>query len=225
MDIHAVFGYNNTRPKPPYPPKYNENKESTILQKSSVIQYFDQLAPTWDVHLVRNEQRLKAILDYADIRAGVTVLDVACGTGVLLEDYLNRDVKSVTGVDFSPAMIDRAMSKFTDPRITLLTADMEEANFPGQFDRCVVYNAFPHFPDPERLIRHLAGQLVPGGRLTVAHGMSRANINRHHSGSASAVSIGLISETTLAQIMRGEFEVDVVVSNDEIYVVSGKKLI
>lgn len=186
-----------------------------------MIAYFDQLAPSWDAHQVRNESRLNAILDYADIRAGVSVLDVACGTGVLLQDYLARDVRCVTGVDLSPAMIACAQDKFADPRVKLLAADMEETSFPGQFDRCMVYNAFPHFPSPERLVRHLARQLVPGGRLTVAHGMSRADINRHHSGSASKVSIGLINETELAAIMRERFSVDAVVSNDEIYVVSG----
>ena len=191
------------------------------MQKASVIEYFNQLAPTWDAHQVRNESRLSAILNYADIRAGVSVLDVACGTGVLLPDYLARNVLRVTGVDVSPAMIACAISKFSEPRVTLLAADMEETSFSTQFDRCMVYNAFPHFPSPERLIRHLTRQLVPGGRLTIAHGMSRADINRHHSGSAAKVSIGLIDEAELAAIMQKLLVVDTVVSNDEIYVVSG----
>ncbi|MEA4940156.1 MAG: class I SAM-dependent methyltransferase [Christensenella sp.] len=191
------------------------------MEKASVIEFFDQLAPTWDAHEVRNESRLKSILDYADIRAGVSVLDVACGTGVLIPNYLERDVARITGVDVSPVMIACAKAKFTSPRVTLLTADMEETSFSVPFDRCVVYNAFPHFPSPERLIRHLSRQLVPGGRLTIAHGMSRAAINRHHSGSASKVSVGLIPETELAEILNEWFTVDVVVSNDEIYVVSG----
>ena len=170
---------------------------------------------------MRNESRLNAILNYADIRAGVSVLDVACGTGVLIPDYLARNVASITGVDVSPAMIACAKSKFSDPRVTLLAADIEETSFSTQFDRCMVYNAFPHFPSPERLIWHLSRQLVPGGRLTVAHGMNRADINRHHSGSASKVSVGLIPETELADILQEWFAVDVAVSNDEIYVVSG----
>ena len=70
---------------------------------------------------------------------------------------------------------------------------------------------------------HLSRQLAPGGRLTIAHGMSRAAINRHHSGSASKVSVGLIPETELAEILNEWFTVDVVVSNDEIYVVSGMR--
>lgn len=51
--------------------------------------------------MIRNEPVIRTILDNAGIRAGVDVLDVACGTGVLFPDYLARDVHSVTGVDIA----------------------------------------------------------------------------------------------------------------------------
>lgn len=97
--------------------------------KASMIKCFDHLAPTWDAHEVRNESSLSRILDYADIRAGVSVLDVACGTGVLIPDYLKRDVARITGVNVSPAMIACAKAKLSSPRVTLLAADMEETGF------------------------------------------------------------------------------------------------
>ena len=92
-----------------------------------------------------------------------------------------------------------------------------------KFDRCMVYNAFPHFPDPARLIAHLATLLKPGGRLSVAHGMSRAMLDRHHAGAASTVSVSLISETELAARMAPYFDVDVVISDDRMYQVCGTK--
>jgi demethylmenaquinone methyltransferase/2-methoxy-6-polyprenyl-1,4-benzoquinol methylase len=193
------------------------------MDKDTVKRFFDRYARQWDARQVRHEDRIRRILDVAEIREGVSVLDVACGTGVLIPDYLARNVKSVTGVDLSPAMIACAQKKFADPRVTLLCADVEALDFSRPFDRCVVYNAFPHFPDPSGLIRRLAAQLAPGGRLTIAHGMSRAQIDRHHSGAASDVSIGLISEHALSALMDGLFEVDVALSGDEIYVVSGRK--
>ena len=86
-----------------------------------------------------------------------------------------------------------------------------------------VYNAFPHSPDPARLMAHLATLRKPGGGLSVAHGMSRAMLDRHHAGSASAVSISLISETELAACMAPYFDVDVVISDDRMYQVCGTK--
>jgi demethylmenaquinone methyltransferase/2-methoxy-6-polyprenyl-1,4-benzoquinol methylase len=87
----------------------------------------------------------------------------------------------------------------------------------------VVYNAFPHFPDPEGLIATLSGLLAPGGTLTVAHGMSRAHIDSHHQGSASKVSIGLMHEDALAEIFARHLTVTTKISNDHMYQVAGKK--
>ncbi len=193
------------------------------MDKQDVIAFFDGLAPAWDAELIHDDRKIQAILDYADIGADMRVLDVACGTGVLFPDYLGRGVQSVTGVDISPAMIQCARAKFDDARITLIAGDIEETAFPKPFDRCMVYNAFPHFPDPARLIDTLADQLTESGRLTIAHGMSRAAIDRHHGGSAHKVSMGLMPAAELAQLMARRFTVDVTVSDDEKYVVSGVK--
>ena len=165
-----------------------------MIERSDVISFFDRCAPDWDAEMIRNEPVIRTILDNADIRAGVDVLDVACGTGVLFPDYLARDVHSVTGVDIAPEMARRAAEKFPDARVTVLCGDIETVPLPQQFDRCMVYNAFPHFPNPARLIAHLATLLKPGGRLSVAHGMSRAMLDRHHAGAASTVSVSLISD-------------------------------
>ena len=132
-----------------------------MIERSDVISFFDRCAPDWDAEMIRNEPVIRTILDNADIRAGVDVLDVACGTGVLFPDYLARDVHSVTGVDIAPEMARRAAEKFPDARVTVLCGDIETVPLPQQFDRCMVYNAFPHFPDPARLIAHLATLLMP----------------------------------------------------------------
>jgi hypothetical protein len=87
----------------------------------------------------------------------------------------------------------------------------------------VVYNAFPHFPYPKRLIKILAKLLKEDGRLTVAHGMSREAIDGHHSGSASKVSNGLMSAESLKRIFDAHFNVEVVISNRHMYQVSGVK--
>lgn len=194
------------------------------MQKSDVIEFFDRCAPSWDADMIRNDEIINTILDNAKVEAGKDVLDVACGTGVLIPDYLYRNVKSVTAIDISPEMAKIAAEKFKQENVTVICGDVETAEFAHKFDCIVVYNAFPHFPEPEKLIKTLIGHLKPGGTLTVAHGMSRAKIDRHHEGGASKVSMGLISEDALAKMFMPELEITAKISDDRMYQVAGKYL-
>ena len=100
---------------------------------------------------------------------------------------------------------------------------MEDVALERKFDCIMVYNAFPHFPYPKRLIKILAGLLKEDGRLTVAHGMSRAQIDHHHEGPASKVSVGLMHEDDLAGIFEKHLKVVAKISDDRMYAVSGEK--
>ena len=127
-----------------------------MIKKTDVIDFFDRCAPTWDAEMVRSDEKINTILDNARVHSGSRVLDVACGTGVLMPDYLSRGVASVTGIDISPEMIKIAEQKFSQDNIRFVCGDVETADVGSGFDAIVIYNAFPHFPDQERLIAHLA---------------------------------------------------------------------
>ena len=191
------------------------------MEKKDIAAFFDRCAPWWDADMVRNEDLIAMILDNGGIRENMHVLDVACGTGVLFPDYLKRNVASVTGIDISPEMAKIAQEKFPDVKV--ICGDVETEEFPQKFDAIMVYNAFPHFPDPARLIKVLADLVKPGGKLSVAHGMSRAQLTSHHAGRASSVSIDLLHEKELAALMEPYFDVEVMISNDRMYQVAGTR--
>ena len=194
------------------------------MDKQSVIEFFDKCAPTWDAEMIKSDAIINRILDNAEVGEGMDVLDVACGTGVMFDYYLSRNVASVTGIDISPEMAKIASGKYQDQeKIRVLCGDVEEFSFDRKFDRIVVYNAFPHFPHPKRLIKILSELLKEDGRLTVAHGASREAIDGHHSGAASKVSSGLMSAESLKRIFDARFNVEVVISNRHMYQVSGVK--
>lgn len=194
-----------------------------MIKTSDVIEFFDRLAPEWDAEMIRNEEVISTILDHACVSRGKTVLDVACGTGVLIQDYLDREVSRVTAVDISPRMMEIARSKFTDPRIHFICGDVETADYAKPFDCIMVYNAFPHFPDQERLIARLASLLNVDGQLSIAHGMSRKKIDQHHHGAAKYVSNGLMPVIGLQKIMGKYVEVTTAVSNEKMYLVTGRR--
>lgn len=194
-----------------------------MIETKEVIEFFDRLAPGWDAETIRSDAVINTILDNAEVTEGKDILDVACGTGVLIPDYLKRNVESVTGIDISPKMAEIAREKFAQERVTILCGDVESTAFDRLFDCIVVYNAFPHFPDPERLIRILSGLLKPGGTLTVAHGMSREKIDAHHHGTASHVSNGLMPADDLAEIFGEHLRITTMISDERMYQVVGKK--
>lgn len=193
-----------------------------MIEQKDVIAFFDERAGGWDAGMVRSDEKIGRILDNAKVTAGSRVLDIACGTGVLIGDYLRRNVESVTAVDISPEMVRIAREKFPQENVTVLCGDAAQTHFPSPFDCIVIYNAFPHFPEPERLISHLAGLLTPGGTLTVAHGFSRKALDAHHAKTARSVSNGLLPVEALAGLFAKHLTVTVQISNDEMYQVVGQ---
>lgn len=194
-----------------------------MIDTKAVSAFFDRLAPDWDANTVRDDRVIETILNHAGVSAGMDVLDVACGTGVLFPDYLARNVASLCGIDLSEKMAALAKQKWADsPMITVLCGDVTETVFDRQFDCIVVYNAFPHFADPDRLIAVLSRLLKPNGRLSVAHGASREQINRHHANVTASVCCDLMPADALAAIFKKHLNVTFVRSDDTMYQVVGQ---
>jgi putative AdoMet-dependent methyltransferase len=98
------------------------------------------------------------------------VLDVGCGTAVL-SARLYRDGYEITGVDFSPRMIELAREKMPGARLVQhdLTLGLPEALLCERFDAIVSTYALHHLTDAQKagLLRALLGLLRPGGKLLI----------------------------------------------------------
>ncbi|NCC66682.1 MAG: class I SAM-dependent methyltransferase [Clostridia bacterium] len=194
------------------------------MDKRNVIEFFDQKAPIWDAMSPKSsDEVINTILDNAGVAEGVSVLDIGCGTGVLIPFYLERGVSSVTAVDFSEKMIEAAKQNFTDPRVKLICADAEVAAFDGPFDCCIIYHAFPHFTDPNAMIANLSKYIKKGGSITIAHGFSRARIDQQHHAVAEGVSEELWSDDKLTELLAPYFDVTVIISDDKMQDMIGIK--
>ena len=191
------------------------------MDKQVIKDFFDDFANRWDNEPICDKETLNIILDNAGIVAGVNVLDVACGTGVLFPYYLERNVKSITAVDLSSEMVKIAKSKF--PQVNVICSDAEEISFDNTFDCIMIYNAFPHFPNPQALVENLSKHLSVGGRFTIAHGMSKKELDEVHKKSAGRVSNILPECRELAEMLSPYFNVDITISNNHMYLVSGTK--
>lgn len=193
-----------------------------MIDEKEVIIFFDRLASSWDEEIVKDADKIGRIVDAAEIKEGSRILDVACGTGVLIPDYLARNVARVVAFDISPNMIATARSKFEDQtKVEFQCTDVAGLVLKEEVDSVMIYNAFPHFAKPKEMIAQLAQKVRIGGRLTVAHDMGIEQLNAHHELRAMHVSVGLITTEEMAKLFEPYFEVTYEVSEEDIYIVSG----
>ncbi|MET9503196.1 class I SAM-dependent methyltransferase [Streptomyces sp. NPDC006622] len=99
------------------------------------------------------------------------LLDLGCGTGSLSLLAAERRHR-VTGVDLSPAMIDRARAKLAGRDAVFLVGDAAAPPVGEErFDTVLVRHVLWALPDPGRALRHWRDLLRPGGRLVLVEGV------------------------------------------------------
>lgn len=190
------------------------------MDKEIIKDFFNNFAHVWDNEPVADKEIIDTILNNAEVCKNKNVLDIGCGTGVLFPYYLERKA-NVTAIDLSNEMVKIAKAKF--PQVNVICGDAEETSFDTTFDCIMIYNAFPHFPNPEKLIENLAKHLNIGGTLTIAHGMSKKELDEIHMKSAGKVSNILPECDELASLLSPYFNVDIMISNDKTYQITGTK--
>jgi ubiquinone/menaquinone biosynthesis C-methylase UbiE len=100
-------------------------------------------------------------------------IEVACGTGTLLELVLRwRRWKRlprvhIVGVDYAESMLAGAKNRFKQqPNIELRHADAADLPYPdASFDTANIANSIHCFPDPDGALRSIFRVLKPGGTL------------------------------------------------------------
>ena len=188
-----------------------------------VAAYFDARADVWDTTCKLRASTARRLRQLLDNLSGARVIDVACGTGVMVDFYLKEGAESVVAVDISRKMAEVAARKFAgDERVTVKCADILSADL-DPADVVVIYNAYPHFPDKAALIRKVAELLVPGGVCLIAHGMGREELNGHHGAQAAGVSTPLHSAFAEAAAWSDAFEITALADEEDFFAIRMRK--
>ncbi len=110
----------------------------------------------------------RALVDALAPQDGQRVLDVACGTGMVIGELLARARCEVVGVDQSPDMLALARARFADePRVELVEGQAESLPFAdASFDGLTVTYLLRYVDDPRATIAELARVLRPGARIS-----------------------------------------------------------
>jgi demethylmenaquinone methyltransferase/2-methoxy-6-polyprenyl-1,4-benzoquinol methylase len=131
---------------------------------------FDRISPVYDAMnrtmTLGLDRRWRGAAAEAVVRDGDRVLDACCGTGDLALAAKEAGAGSVTGLDFSPRMLERARAKSREidwVQGDLLALQFEDASF----DAATVGFGVRNLEDLERGLAELRRVLRPGGRLAI----------------------------------------------------------
>jgi phosphatidylethanolamine/phosphatidyl-N-methylethanolamine N-methyltransferase len=107
---------------------------------------------------------------------GGQVLEVGVGTGLALPLY--GEGVTVTGIDFSPDMLEKARARVAREGLArvarLVRMDARHLDFPdASFDTVSAMHILSVVPEPERVMAEIARVLKPGGRVVIVNHFAR----------------------------------------------------
>jgi SAM-dependent methyltransferase len=113
-----------------------------------------------------SRQTLEPLLDAAGVLAGMRILDVCTGPGMLVEAALARGAEAV-GLDFSEAVVSLARRRV--PAGAFRQADAQHLPFAdARFDAALCAYGVMHLPVPELALREMVRVVRSGGRVAIS---------------------------------------------------------
>ncbi len=133
-------------------------------------QFTKQAVPFSTAPGIQDEAALKLVLEMTPASSSDTSLDVACGPGIVACAFA-RSVERATGIDLTPAMIDRARVLQAEKGLTNVhfqVGDITPLPFRGaEFSIVTCRYSFHHFLDPLEVLREMRRVCRPGGSICV----------------------------------------------------------
>jgi SAM-dependent methyltransferase len=133
-------------------------------------QFTRQAVPFTTAPGITDEAALRLIVEFSGAGTGDTVLDVACGGGNVVCAFA-RVVRHATGIDLTPAMLDRARALQQEHGLVNVSwrqGDVVPLPFAdGAFTIAASRYAFHHFLDPRAALAEMARVTAPGGTVMV----------------------------------------------------------
>lgn len=119
---------------------------------------------------ITNQDALRMIVEAAEPEPDATVLDVACGGGIVVCAFAPH-VRLATGIDMTPAMLEQAQRLAAEKGLTNVAwrqGDVTTLPYPdASFTIVVTRFSFHHFLDPRAVLQEMVRVCAPGGRIVV----------------------------------------------------------
>lgn len=156
--------------------KYGINPAGNITHKrkskDKVYLVYNEISDWFDAHRSKELVMEKFYLDLLQkhIPSGGKILDIGCGTGEPIAQFLITQGYQLTGVDASEKMIRLCQKRF--PNATWLLADMRTLNLQEKFHAVIAWHSIFHLPhdDQRSTLKLLASMVEKNGLLIFTSG-------------------------------------------------------
>ncbi len=133
-----------------------------------VDQFSRQAVPF--AELPGHSQSMQLLIDLSGVSASDTVLDLACGPGLVACEFAPF-AHHVTGIDLTPKMIEQAEERQKARGLANLSfqvGDVLPLPFPdASFSVMLTRYSFHHFLDPKAVLEEMVRVCKPGGKILV----------------------------------------------------------
>jgi SAM-dependent methyltransferase len=150
---------------------------------SRIRTFFGPRAADWESYVAKDATQIARAVEEAKLRAGMTVLELGCGTAPAAP-YLRAAVGKdacVIALDVTPEMIAEARRVGRGNAAELVVADVHVLPITsGTVDALHAGGIVPHLADPEQALREWARVARPGARLSVFHAIGRVALAAIH---------------------------------------------
>ena len=134
-------------------------------------QFTRQATPFSTAKTIVDAKALQLLVEFSGAGSEDTVLDVACGGGLVVCAFA-QTVRHATGIDVTPAMLERAQTLARDKKLGNVSwdqGDVQSLPYPSATFSVVVSRfTFHHFLDPLAVLKEMIRVCAPGGRVVVA---------------------------------------------------------
>jgi SAM-dependent methyltransferase len=133
-------------------------------------QFTKQAIPFSNAPGVRDEEALRLLLEFTDAGPQDTVLDVACGPGVVVCAFA-RVTRHATGIDLTPAMIARARELQRERNLANVSLEIGDVgalpHADASFTIVTSRFGFHHIPAPAAVLAEMRRVCAAGGKVVL----------------------------------------------------------
>lgn len=144
--------------------------DQTVTHQDRILDQFSRQATLFQATHRSADAALKLVVDITDASAADTVLDVACGPGIVA-CALAEVTQHVTGIDITPAMLKHARALQAEKKLSNIEwtlGDVTRLPFePETFSLVVSRYAIHHVQEPDVVVAEMARVCQSGGRVAL----------------------------------------------------------